>query len=81
MGRHDVRALRRVRPRPPSLRLARAEDARGAVELTGHVIGVVVDLPGRARERVMGDVRAQHPWLDAGRFSNPSPDRAKLCRE
>ena len=63
------------------LGLVPIEDALGAVELAGHVIGVVVDLPGRARERVMGDVRAQHPWLDAGRFSNPSPDRAKLCRE
>ena len=37
------------------LRLVPIEDALGAVELAGHVIGVVVDLPGRARERVEGD--------------------------
>jgi hypothetical protein len=36
------------------LGLVSIEDALGAVELTGHVIGVVVDLPGRAPQRVVG---------------------------
>jgi hypothetical protein len=39
------------------LGLVPIEDALGAVELAGHVIGVVVDLPGRAPQRVVGDDR------------------------
>ncbi|HCG02580.1 MAG TPA: hypothetical protein DEV93_18810, partial [Chloroflexi bacterium] len=37
------------------LGLVPIEDALGAVELAGHVVGVVVDLPGRAPQRVVGD--------------------------
>src|SRR6266550_3599817 len=63
-----------ARPRPPGafgdgrrlLRLVPIEDALGAVELAGHVIGVAVDLPGRAPQRVVGDVRSKHAPLDAG---------------
>jgi hypothetical protein len=56
------------------LRLVPIEDALGAVELAGHVIGVVVDLPGRAPQRVVGDVRSKHARLDAGGLDDV-PDR------
>lgn len=50
------------------------EDALGAVELAGHVVSVVVNLPGRAPQRVMGDVRSKHAGLDAGGLDDV-PDR------
>src|SRR4029453_6893971 len=56
------------------LGLVPIEDALGAVELAGHVIGVVVDLPGRAPQRVMGDVRSKNAPLDAGGLDEV-PDR------
>ncbi len=56
------------------LRLVPIEDALGAVELAGHVIGVVVDLPGRAPQRVVGDARSKHAPLDAGGLDDV-PDR------
>ena len=56
------------------LGLVPLEDALGAVELAGHVIGVVVDLPGRAPQRVVGDVRSKHPPFDAGGLDDV-PDR------
>jgi hypothetical protein len=56
------------------LRLVPIEDAFGAVELARHVIGVVVDLPGRAPQRVVGDVRSKHAPLDAGGLDDV-PDR------
>src|SRR5918994_4047948 len=56
------------------LGLVPIEDALGAIELAGHVIGVVVDLPGRAPQRVVGDVRSKHAPLDAGGLDDV-PDR------
>jgi hypothetical protein len=56
------------------LRLVPIEDALGAVELAGHVIGVVVDLPRRAPQRVVRDVRSKHAPLDAGGLDDV-PDR------
>ena len=59
---------------PRLLGLVPIEDALGAVELAGHVIGVVVDLPGREPQRVVGDVRPKHARLDAGGLDDV-PDR------
>jgi hypothetical protein len=56
------------------LGLVPIEDALGAVELARHVLGVVPDLPGRAPQRVVGDVRAKHARLDAGGLDDV-PDR------
>src|SRR6266516_1566246 len=48
------------------LGLVPIEDALGAVELAQHVVGAVVDLPRRAPQRMVGDVRPKHARLDAG---------------
>jgi hypothetical protein len=61
------------------LGLVPIEDALGAVELAGHVIDVVVDLPGHAPQRVVGDVRSKHARLDAGGPSTwPKPSQPAM---
>src|SRR5207302_5371446 len=56
-------------PRPGTDR-GRARRGRAG----GHVVGVVVDLPGRAPQRVVGDVRPKHARLDAGGLDDvPEP--------
>ncbi len=44
------------------------EDALGAIQLPGDILGVVADRPVRATERQVRDVRPQHArleeWLD-----------------
>src|SRR5438309_12037641 len=56
-------------PRPGTDR-GRARRGRAG----GHVVGVVVDLPGRAPQRVVGGVRPKHARLDAGDLDDV-PDR------
>ena len=75
-------ALRASGRRP--LGLVPIEDALSAVELTGHVLGVVPYLPGRASQRVVRDVRPKHARFDAGGLDDV-PDRlivpVKVIRE
>src|SRR4051794_37525327 len=56
------------------LGLVPIEHALGAVELAGHVVGVVVHLPGREPQRVVRDVCPKHARLDA-RGLDDVPDR------
>ena len=49
---------------PGRLGLVPIEDALGPVELARHVLGVVMDGPAGAAQRVVGDVRPQHARLD-----------------